>query len=168
MPLVRIDDLPSHARLWTFAASRPLTTAEEQRLLETVDSFLADWAAHGVPLTCARQWRAEQFLFVAVEEEAAGVSGCSIDALIRSLKTLEREFELSLTDNGPVFYRDGTTIRRVSRVEFKNLAEVGSVGTDTVVYDNTIQTLGALRDGRWELPAGQSWHGDAFLREIGA
>ena len=31
-----------------------------------------------------------------------------------------------------------------------------AVRPDTVVFDNTIQTTGALRDGRWEVPARRS------------
>jgi len=95
---------------------------------------------------------------VAVDEKAAGVSGCSIDALIRSLRALERELDLSLTDNEPVLFRDDDVIRQVSRPEFKSLADAGAVGAQTVVFDNTIRTVGELRDGCWEIPANQSWH----------
>ena len=28
----------------------------------------------------------------------------------------------------------------------------------TVVFDLTVDRLGELRDGRWELPAAASWH----------
>lgn len=163
MPPVRFEDLPPNARLWTFAASRPVTDEEERRILLAVDEFLVQWKAHDIPLISGRDWRYGRFLFVAVDEQAAGVSGCSIDALIRELRALERELDLSLTDNGPVVFRDGDAIRRVPRPEFRNLADTGSVGDQTVVFDNTIQTVGALRDGRWEVPASQSWHGAAFL-----
>jgi hypothetical protein len=158
VPPVRFEELPPHARLWTFAASRPVKEDEEQRILLAVDEFLAQWAAHGVPLTSARDWRYGRFLFVAVDEKAAGVSGCSIDALIRRLRVLEGELDLSLTDNEPVFFRDGEEIRQASRPEFKSLAGTGTVGAHTVVFDNTVQTIGALRDGGWEMPASQSWH----------
>lgn len=158
MPPVRFEDLPPHARLWTFAASRSVTEDEEQRILLAVDEFLDGWAAHGVPLTSARDWHYGRFLFVAVDEKAAGVSGCSIDALIRSLRALERELDLSLTDNEPVLFRDDDAIRQASRPEFKSLADAGAVGAQTVVFDNTIQTVGDLRDGCWEIPASQSWH----------
>ncbi|MEJ2237145.1 MAG: hypothetical protein P8X82_02510 [Gemmatimonadales bacterium] len=163
MPPVRFEDLPPNARLWTFAASRPVTDEEERRILLAVDEFLADWSAHGIPLKSGRDWRYGRFLFVAVDEHAAGVSGCSIDALTRALRALESELDLSITDNGPVLFRDGDTIRRVPRPEFRKLADMGAVGEQTVVFDNTIQTVGALRDGRWEVPARQSWHGTAFL-----
>ena len=85
MPRVLLSNLPDTARTWLFAAERALSTDERDALLGDVDEFLAGWAAHGVPLTCAREWRYDRFLVIAVDEAAAGVSGWSIDALTRKL-----------------------------------------------------------------------------------
>ena len=74
MPLVPFEELPDHARLWTFAASRRLSDQETARLLAATDEFLTSWAAHRVPLATASEWRLGQFLFVAVDEGAAGAS----------------------------------------------------------------------------------------------
>lgn len=163
MPRTDITSLPDHARLWIFAASRPLETDEQRRLLDEVDAFLDGWAAHGVPLTCARDWRYDRFLLVAVDEQAAGVSGCSIDALVRSLRTLGQQTEVDFLDNGPVLYRADGEIRRVPRGAFGELAQRGAVAADTVVFDNTVPTLGALRSGRWETAARETWHGRVFF-----
>jgi hypothetical protein len=167
MPTVSLDALPDRARLWIFAAERELAPAEREALLRDVDAFLDTWAAHGVPLTCARDWRYDRFLIVAVDEAAAGVSGCSIDALTRKLREHEARLGLALLDNGPVLFRDGDRIARVPRGRFRELAESGAVSPDTVVFDNTVQSLGALRGGRWETPARASWHGRSFFDEAG-
>lgn len=163
MPPTAFDAIPDHARLWVFAASRPLTDAEQERLLDRVDAFQRDWAAHGTPLTSARELRYGRFLLVAVDERAAGVSGCSIDALTRGLRTLEQELGVELLNNGPVLYRDGDTIRRVDRAEFHRLAEAGQVTPGTVVFDNTVPTVGGVRNGAWERPAAESWHRRVFF-----
>jgi hypothetical protein len=42
------------------------------------------------------------------------------------------------------------------------MAEQGDVTPRTVVFDNTVETVGALREGKWETPATNSWHGRAF------
>lgn len=165
MPMVSLTALPDTARLWIFAAERALSLAERQALLADVDGFLMAWTAHGVPLACGRDWRHERFLLVAVDEAAAGVSGCSIDALTRKLREHEKTLGLALLDNGPVLYREGNGIARVPRGRFRALAEVGAVSPDTVVFDNTVQSLGALRAGRWETVARGSWHGRAFFGE---
>src|SRR5438046_7793258 len=107
MPQVAFSALPPHARLWIFAAERPLVGADAKTLLEQVDAFVSGWKAHGAPLTAARDWRYDRFLLVAVDEQAAGASGCSIDALTHSLKQLESTLGVALLDSAPVYYREG-------------------------------------------------------------
>jgi hypothetical protein len=164
MPPVSFDLLPPAARLWIFAASRPLSASERERLLGEVDAFLADWKAHGQPLTSARELRYDQFLFVAVDESSADASGCSIDAMVRRLVTLERELGVQLLDHGPVLYRDGDRVLRVARPEFAALVSRGQASEETTVFDNTLTTVGDLRAGNWEVPARESWHARAFFR----
>lgn len=164
MPLVPLSRLPDSARLWVFGADRPLSSDQEERLLEVVDGFLADWEAHGTPLHAAREWVRERFLLVAVDEEKAPPSGCSIDALVRALKELEDEMGLRLVDRSPVWYLDDGEVRAVSRPEFRSLARAGEVGPATTVFDPTLTRLEELRDDAFELPASESWHGKAFFR----
>ncbi len=163
MPVTTFDQLPDHARLWVFASERPLAPAEADRLLADVDAFLATWHAHQVPLTAARDWRHDRFLLVGVDEQAAGVSGCSIDALVRTMKTLGQELGVGLLDHGAVHYRDNDQVRRLSRDAFADAAARGDVSPATVVYDNTVTSVGALRAGAWERPAAASWHQRAFF-----
>lgn len=166
MPQIAFDQLPDHARLWVFAASRPLSGAEQARLLDQVDAFQRSWAAHGTPLTSGRALRYDRFLLIGVDERAAGVSGCSIDALARGLRTLEQELGVELLNNAPVLYREGESIRRLSRPEFHRLASAGQVTPETLVFDNTVATVGGVRSGRWEGPAGNAWHGRVFFGEV--
>lgn len=169
MPLIPFDQLPDSARLWAFAASRRLTEQEAAPFLAATDEFLVAWTAHKVPLAAASAWRYGQFLFVAVDESAAGASGCSIDALVRFMRDTERGLGVRLTDNGSVWFRaPNGDVACTSREGFRKLAEEGAVGPDTVVFDNTIQTVGALRERRWELPANRSWHGRAFFAKHSA
>jgi hypothetical protein len=163
MPKVAFDALPDDARLWIFNAARPLDGAARAAVPADVDAFLAGWAAHGAPLTAARELRYDRFLLVGVDEHAAGASGCSIDALTQRLRRLEGELGIALLENAPVLYRDGGTVHRVPRAEFQALAERGAVTPETIVFDNSVTRVGAVRRGQWETPARASWHGRAFF-----
>ena len=158
MPRVDFRSLPDDARLWAFAADTPVTGPAAERLLGEVDRFLDGWAAHGQPLTCARDWREDRFLAVAVDQRDEHASGCSIDGLFRVLKGLEAQLGASLLGGGRVLYRDGSgTVRMVTRDEFSLLATQGTVSGATRVFDATVATAGAWRE-RFETPAAESWH----------
>ncbi|MFL5578768.1 MAG: hypothetical protein ACJ8AO_00200 [Gemmatimonadaceae bacterium] len=158
MPTVEFEALPDSARVWVFAADRPVRGEAAERLLEAVDQFLAGWMAHGHPLVCAREWRDDHFLMVGVDQSEAYASGCSIDGLFRSLRALEPQVGASLVGGGRVFYRDaGGAVRSVSRDEFAELGRRGEVGPETVVLDPTVQTLGEWF-ARFEARVADSWH----------
>jgi len=126
-----------------------------------MSAFLEAWTAHGSDLRVGLDWRHHRFLLVGVDERAAGASGCSIDALTRRLGELEEELGLRLRDASPVWYRDPAgdgRIQCVSRPDFRAMAGEGRVGAGTTVFDLTVESLGELRAGRWEVPAGRSWH----------
>ena len=163
MPRVEFEQLPSDARVWIFSAERALTQDEQTRLLQEVDGFLAEWGAHDMPLTAGRDIRYDRFLFVAVDQSRIGPSGCSVDALVRQMKALQQEIGVELVNHAPVLFRRGDQIARVARDEFAELAAQGEVGPETTVFDNTLTSLGEVRNGRWETSAAQSWHGRAFF-----
>lgn len=163
MRLSGFDQLPGSARIWIFGAEREVGAAEVGRLLATVDRFLDRWTAHGTPLRAAREWRCDRFLVVAVDQEAAPPSGCSIDALTRELQATGAELGVRFLGNETVWYRDDAgRVRGASRPEFRRLAREGEATAATIVFDNTITALAELREGRWEGPASQRWQAVFF------
>lgn len=154
--------LPDSARLWVYGISRPLLADEEVRVLESVDRFLEAWRAHGHPLAAARQWLYGRFLLVGVDETITPPSGCSIDALVRTLKEIESTLGLEIVGGAPIWYRDerdGSEPRRVTRPEFKDKVLSGEVTVDTMVFDLSLTRVREFREGKWEIRAGDSWHG---------
>jgi hypothetical protein len=159
MSLVPLADLPDDARVWCFGADPEPGPDTAGRLLEEMRAFVSEWTAHRKALRAGVAWRSDRFLCVAVDESAAGASGCSIDALSDRLRELERELGVSLLDAAPVWYRDAAgTVRSVSRETFRALAARGEIGADTPAFDLTVATLGELRAGRLERPVRESWH----------
>jgi hypothetical protein len=165
MPIIRFSELPDDARLWVFAASDAVIGERSQTLLSAVDEWLAEWKAHGEPLSCGREWRDDHFLVIGVDQSTAGASGCSIDALFRVLQQLQGSLGTSLVGGGRVFYRgaDGR-ITAVSRGEFALRAAAGGIDATTEVFDITTTTAAAYRRG-FSARAGETWHRE-FLPKV--
>lgn len=158
MPRTSFRALPDDARVWVFAADRPLAPAAADRLLAEVDAFLDRWAAHGQPLTCAREWMEDRFLAIGVDQRDAHASGCSVDGLFRVFKALEPQLGATLLGGGRVLYRDAAgAVQSVTRAEFGARAARGEISGDTRVFDPTVGTAGAWRE-RFETTAASSWH----------
>ncbi|HCR03890.1 MAG TPA: hypothetical protein DIU18_01735, partial [Gemmatimonadetes bacterium] len=148
MPKVAFKSLPDDARLWVFGVERALTADEQAVLLTSVDRFLEDWAAHGSPLTGARDLLEERFLMVGVDEASVPPSGCSIDAMVGVLRSFEETMGVGLVGHGPVFYRTSSgDVTSVARSDFRRLAEEGRGGPATAVFDTTLTRVGRLRHG---------------------
>lgn len=156
--LTDLSTLPDHSRLWIFAADRKLSQEESRELLMTVTNFLESWKAHGAPVASATELQHQQFLVIAANPDVTAPSGCSIDALTRSLQEIGAQHNVNLMNSGQVYFEDNGEISWTTRPQFKQLARDGRVSLATPVYDNSLTTLGAYRGGNWRLPAERSWH----------
>ena len=157
MPVVPFETLPDASRVWVFGSDKPLQGELADALLKGVDAHLADWKAHGEPLTVGSQWRYDRFLVVAVDQSTAGASGCSIDGLFRVLQKLERETGANLIAGGRVFYRDGHgEVQCASRSDIAALVASGAITRDSVIFDTTLTDLGTFR-ACFETRAKDSW-----------
>lgn len=149
---VSIDQLSNDAHVWIFGISPSLDENGRQTVLSRVDEFLSEWAAHGVPITGARDLHEGSFLIVAADENREK-SGCSIDRMFGTLRQLERELGVAILDSTRVFLRGEDGVRAVGRGDFRAAAT-----PDTLVFDVTAERLGDVRSGRWQRRAADSWH----------
>ena len=158
MPTVDFETLPDSSRVWVYGSDKPIPSGNEKTLLDAVDEFLNGWAAHGVPLHAARRWEDGRFLTIAVDSTREGASGCSIDGLFRTLKSLEPTIGAQIVTSGLVYYRDSAgQIQAVTRDEFCNRATRGEITGDTEVFDLSVTSLNEWKS-RFRSRAADSWH----------
>ncbi|MGH7618000.1 MAG: hypothetical protein ACREPM_12285 [Gemmatimonadaceae bacterium] len=162
MPIVPFSELPDSARVWIFGSDAPLAGAAADTLLASVDQFLSEWRAHGVPLRAAREWRDDRFLAVGVDVTEENASGCSIDGLFRTLQQLERVIGSKLVGGGRVFYRADSTVVAATRDEFVARAKAGRIAKDTPVFDMSLTSAADWR-AKFEQPASDSWASAYFV-----
>jgi hypothetical protein len=163
MPIVPFSQLPDSARVWVFGSDLSLIGAPADTLLASVDQFLSEWRAHGMPLKCARDWRDDRFLAVGVDVDQENASGCSIDGLFRTLQQLERVIGSRLVGGGRVFYRANSAVETSTRDEFVDRVKSGRIARDTPVFDTSLTGAGDWRT-RFEQPAASSWAARYFAQ----
>jgi hypothetical protein len=152
--------LPDDARLWIRAAASPLDAATQSALLDRLSAFMDGWASHQRPVEGAAAVLHDRFLAVAATPADGGdISGCGIDDLVHTIDDAASALEIEWVPSLHVLYRapDGAVVA-ASRRTFQQRAEDGAVTADTPVFDPSLTSLGALRDGAFEQPARDSWH----------
>lgn len=154
MSRVDIDSLPATSRTWLFGISPTLDETQSRQVLQQVDAFLDEWAAHGAPVTAAREVIEDSFLAIAVDERSE-TSGCSIDRMFGLLRQFERDLGVQILDSNRVFVRHGDgRIEALTRADFRDRGD-----RHTIVYDTMTERLGDIRSGRWIRKAEDAWPG---------
>ena len=154
MSRVEINSLPDTAKTWLFGISPSLDDTQSRQVLQQVDHFLDEWAAHGAPVTSARALLENSFLAIAVDERSE-TSGCSIDRMFGLLRHFENDLGVSILDANRVFVRhaDGR-VEALSRTDFRSRGDL-----HTIVFDTTAERLADIRSGRWIRQAQDAWPG---------
>ncbi len=151
------NTLPQNSRIWIYQADRKFTREEVDLLRENAIAFIEEWTRHGAALKGSFAIKYNRFLVLAVDESFANASGCSIDASVRFVKQMETLFSMDLMNKLNVTYKEGQTIRLVNLSTFQEYAKVQKITSETIVFNNMVQTKGDL-ESLWEVPAQQSWH----------
>ena len=161
-----LNHLPDDARIWLYAANRELNELEENRVREILGGFCRTWESHGRSVQSAADVLEGRFAVIAGCIEDGDVSGCGIDKSVHVLENAASELAFEWLPGVLVHYRDDRGVpRSVTRQEFRKLVESDAINADTPVLDMSVQTLGQLRDGRFERPASESWHARVFRIE---
>jgi hypothetical protein len=153
--LVDFNTLSDNSRIWIFQSALPLDVDSGTQLIQSVHWFINDWTAHQQSLTASAEIRDDFFLVVAVDEAAAGASGCSVDKLFRFVQDFERENGIRLTErNQVVVYGERATALPLDAVIEQVTS--GLISSDAAIYDVTVESLGDYRS-RFVAPVGQTW-----------
>ncbi|MFQ5637227.1 MAG: hypothetical protein ACE5IR_04455 [bacterium] len=168
MSVVTFERMQDSARLWIYAAERAFTDDEIEMLNKEMFRFLEQWTAHNQDLITSWRLKYARFIMIGVDESLTPASGCSIDSMVRHLSDFEKRIGAHIVNTHTmIFYRDRLgDIQCVARLQFKGLCEEGAVRENSVVFNNTIQSIAELKQGLWEVPMKDSWHYEVFGKAV--
>ncbi len=156
--LVEFEKLPDHSRVWVYQSNRKLNEEEIARIKEETAEFLTKWTAHGNTLEAGFEIRYDRFIIIGLNQDKVAASGCSIDASVHFIQSLEKKYDVDLLDKMNVTYYNGDYIAHKTLTDFRKMAKNKSVSKNTVVFNNLVNTKAEYLDN-WEVPAHESWHG---------
>ncbi|GAB2459849.1 hypothetical protein GCM10011375_09920 [Hymenobacter qilianensis] len=153
---VPFEELPPSARVWIYQADRPLTDTELAAVEPALAQFAAEWTSHGRMLRASAAFRHGQFLVLGLDEAVAGASGCSIDASVRFVRSLEEQLGLNLLEKSHLAFLVDGQVQLLDRRELRQSVATGQLQPDTPYFDNTIAQHGKLA-AAWPAPAAHTW-----------
>jgi len=155
--LVDFNELPNNSRIWIYQSNRKLSDQEVQHISEKANEFLINWTAHGADLEAGYEVKYNRFIVLGLNQANASASGCSIDASVHFIQSIEKELGVDLMDKMNVTFYNGDFIAHKTLADFKKMAKNRSVSPNTVVFNNLVNTKSEYLD-HWEVPAKDSWH----------
>ena len=153
-----LSNIPDNSRVWVYTSNREFTADEVTQIEDQGNTFVNDWKVHGTPLEAGFKVVYNRFLVVAVNENVAGASGCSIDSSVGFMKNLEKQFGVSLLDKlNLAFHGEKNTIEVLPMFDFQEKIQNGGIHSQTIVFNNLVETLAEFRNS-WEVALENSWH----------
>ena len=156
--------LPDGARVWMYTANRVLSDKECESVQAALTAFRGSWAAHGSPLRSESAILLNQVVVLAVDEEPQIATGCSIDASVAALRSLNEAAptlaDLDVLDRSWVVYKEGKDApewKRARLHDFWAMRKAGTLTDEAQILDSTVTNLGALRKEGVKRLA-DSWH----------
>ncbi|HZW77913.1 MAG TPA: ABC transporter ATPase [Flavobacteriaceae bacterium] len=155
--LTNFNSLPDDSRVWIYQANRKLSDQEVEDIQKETEDFLTQWTAHGAALEAAVEMKYNRFIVIGINQNNVSASGCSIDASVRFIQSLEEKYKVDLLDKMNVTFYTGEFITHKPLTEFRTMAKNKAINANTVVFNNLVNTKEEYLEN-WEVPAHQSWH----------
>lgn len=149
-------NLPQDSKIWIFQSSRNFSEEEIIDIEKKLDDFMLEWNAHGAALTGAYAIPYDRFIVVAVDENRAQASGCSIDSMTRIIKAIEEKYNFGLLNRMLVSYKVANDIITLPLNEFKQKVKENQIPEEASVFHNGITKLADFEE-QWESPLSESW-----------
>ncbi|NEN24352.1 ABC transporter ATPase [Cryomorpha ignava] len=151
------ERISPNAKVWIYQASKPFTESEAAKIDDTCTTFVEKWSAHGNNLIADCQLFFNQFICLFVDETGFSASGCSIDSSVHFIKSLEKEYSVSLLNRTDVAYiSENGEVKIIDMHGLKDAFEAGEISNKTLVFNNLIRTREEM-DNNWLIPISESW-----------
>lgn len=147
---------PSSSHVWIYQSTRALSDDDAAKIETEAKKFASDWAAHGKALDATARMVFNRFLVLVVNPAVENASGCSIDNSVHFVQQLEKQYDTQFFERTNMAVHHDGNIVSMPLNNLKTAVSEASLPQETLLFDNTITTLGDLR-ANWLVPVYTSW-----------
>ena len=158
---VEFDKMPDTSRIWIYQSNREFRSEEVNVITLNAKNFIENWTRHGDDLKGSFTIVYNRFVIIAVDENFANVSGCSIDASVRFIQQIQSELNVDLLNKLHIAFKTNDDVNSVSLNDFRSFIASDKITKDTIVFNNLVNTKADF-ESKWEVPAKESWHQRLF------
>jgi hypothetical protein len=155
-----LEELPSDfaddSRVWIFQSNRTFTEQEVLEIDEQLLNFYAQWTSHGATVMGWAKSVLHYFIIVVADETASGVSGCSTDGMVRLMKSIERQYNITLFDRLQLSFLVKNKVQTLPMQQVQYALDNNYIQQDTLLFNNTVLTKEQLYT-QWLIPINKSW-----------
>lgn len=150
------QDFGDNSRVWIYQADRPFNNSETFGIGKALNDFVVNWKSHGVPVKGYANIFFDQFIILMADEEATGVSGCSIDSSVHVIQEIGSKFSVDLLNWQSLAFVVDDKVQIISRQQFNDALEQSLITTRTLFFNNVVTTKRDLEE-KWIIPVNESW-----------
>ena len=150
------DQMPDDARLWVYQCNRKFSPTEIESINSSLQEFLDSWDAHGIPIKSSYNLYYDQVIVLVVDESSHGASGCSIDASVAFMKSLELTYKISLTDRTQIGFVIDKEITVLNLNQIKEAIISNKIKPEDIILNNAVSSLAEFKKF-WYQTVDQSW-----------
>lgn len=151
------NELPNSSKVWIYQSKDQLSEQLKADIIAIGTDFLNSWESHGSSIPSSIDIFHDQFVLISADDCGDGLCGRAKDAQVRLMQQLEIQLNVILTDRMLTAYKENNNIVSVNFNDFKKLANNNVINSETIVYNNLIETKEDFITN-WETQAKNSWH----------
>jgi len=150
------QDFSDASKVWIYQSNRPFSEKEEREINEQLLQFYSQWLSHQQPVKGWAKLLFKQFIIIMADETHVTIGGCSTDGMQRMIKSLERQYSVTLFDRMTLTFliKDKTEMLPFNQVQYA--IEKGFINKDTLTFNNIATTKQELINN-WLVPLSESW-----------
>jgi hypothetical protein len=151
------------SKAWVFQSSRAFIEKEQKEIDEQLHHFYAQWVSHGAPVKGWAKVVFNQFIVVIADDTADRICGSATDAMMRLMKSLEKQYEVKLFDRLMITFlvKDKPEMLPFNQVQYA--LDKGYIDESTLLFNNSAVTNKKQLLESWLIPLKQSWLAERVL-----